>query len=80
MTDFTKEVVFNTRLTVLIIAKMLKINIIEKFNEKFLLVLSNLVSMFCFYAPPSKKRGYIVLLMSVGRSVGQSVGRPDGFR
>jgi hypothetical protein len=29
---------------------------------------------FQFLCPPSKKRGYIALLMSVGRSVGRSVG------
>ena len=38
----------------------------------------------CLLCAPSKKRGYIVLLMSVGlsawRSVGRSVGRPNGFR
>ena len=31
-----------------------------------------------FIMPPSKKRGYIVLLMSVGMSVCRSVGRSVG--
>ena len=38
---------------------------------------------WCFsllLCPPSKKRGYIVLLMSVGWYACWSVGRPDGFR
>ena len=35
------------------------------------------VSYLC---PPSKKRGYIVLLMFVSLSVGWSVCRPNGFR
>ena len=35
--------------------------------------------IFIFLCPPTKKTGYIVLLMSVGMLVGRSVGRPNGF-
>ena len=50
----------------------------ELTHEKYVKICGLLYMTMCvtpFLCPPSKKRGYIVLLMSVGLSVGRSVCR-----